>query len=57
MAKPPPSGLHSDLDGVNRDARTGVPNRDARKGTAQEKQAAEEGSAGRPEQSATRKVP
>jgi len=53
MAKPPPSGPHSDLKGVNRDARTGTPNRDPAKGSAREKQAAEEGSAGRPAQSST----
>ncbi len=25
MSKPPPSGPHSDIDGVNRDARVGTP--------------------------------
>jgi hypothetical protein len=55
MAKPPPTGPHSDLKGVNQDARAGAPNRDPNKGTAREKQAAEEGSAGRPTRSATRK--
>jgi hypothetical protein len=52
MAKPPPSGPHSDIKGVNMDARTGVPNRDPAKGTAQDKQKAEEQSLGRPRQSA-----
>ena len=53
MAKPPPSGPHSDLNGVNQDARTGTPNRDPKKGSAKEKQQAELGSAGRPSRSAT----
>ncbi len=52
MAKPPPSGPHSDIKGVNMDARTGVPHRDASKGTAKEKQEAELESKGRPKQSA-----
>ena len=54
MAKPPPSGEHSDIKGVNMDARVGVPNRDPGKGTAKEKQEAEEESKGRPRQSAER---
>jgi len=54
MAKPPPSGPHSDLDGVNQDARAGTPNRDPAKGSAKEKQAAEENSLGRPSRSASR---
>jgi hypothetical protein len=29
MAKPPPSGAHSDIKGVNMDARVNAPNRDA----------------------------
>jgi hypothetical protein len=49
MAKPPPSGPHSDLDGVNRDARVGTPNRDASKGSAKEKGEAQERSSGRPD--------
>lgn len=52
MAKPPPSGPHSDIKGVNMDARTGVPNRDSSLGTAKETQEAEENSAGRPAQTA-----
>jgi hypothetical protein len=51
MANPPPSGPHSDLDGVNRDARTGTPNRDPSKGTAKEKHEAEINSKGRPKSS------
>lgn len=53
MAKPPPTGPHSDLNGVNQNARTGTPNRDPAKGSAGAKQAAEEGSAGRPTRSST----
>jgi hypothetical protein len=52
MAKPPPSGPHSDIKGVNMDARISIPNRDSSKNAAQEKQEAEENSAGRPAQSA-----
>jgi len=52
MAKPPPSGAHSDLRGVNMDARVGVPNRDPGLGTAKEKQEAERESKGRPRRSA-----
>ena len=48
MAKPPPSGPHSDLDGVNQDARAGMPNRDASKGSAKEKGDAESNSKARP---------
>jgi hypothetical protein len=50
MSKPPPSGPHSDIKGVNMDARVGVPHRDSSKGTAKEKQEAEEQSKGRPKQ-------
>ena len=55
MAKPPPSGPHSDLEGVNQDGRVGTPSRNPANGTAKEKQSAEEHSAGRPAKSATRK--
>lgn len=48
MAKPPPSGPHSDIEGVNRDARVGRPNRDSRKGTAEDIHIAEKQSKGRP---------
>lgn len=48
MAKPPPSGPHSDIAGVNRDARTGRPNRDPKKGTAESIHIAEKQSKGRP---------
>jgi hypothetical protein len=50
MAKPPPSGPHSDIDGVNRDARIGVPNRDPAKGTAKEVDEADTQSVGRPDE-------
>jgi len=48
MAKPPPSGPHSDIEGVNRDARVGRPNRDLAKGTAEDIDTAEKKSKGRP---------
>jgi hypothetical protein len=48
MSKPPPSGPSSDLGGNTGDARTGVPNRDPKLGTAQSLLEAEELSAGRP---------
>jgi hypothetical protein len=48
MAKPPATGPHSDIEGVNRDARVGRPNRDARKGTAEDIHIAEKQSKGRP---------
>ncbi|HWW64169.1 MAG TPA: hypothetical protein VNZ43_05385 [Sphingomonadaceae bacterium] len=51
MAKPPPSGPHSDISGVNRDARVGVPNRDPAKGTAKELKKADEQSRGKPDKS------
>jgi hypothetical protein len=50
MSKPPLSGPHSDIKGVNMDARVGVPNRDVAKGTAKEKHEAEKQSKGRPQQ-------
>jgi hypothetical protein len=48
MSKPPPSGPSSDKDGVNSDARVGVPNRDPSLGTAEDLAKAEEESIGRP---------
>ncbi len=54
MDNPPPIAPHSDLKGVDRDARAGEPNRDAAKGTAEDKQSAKEKSAGRPTQTETR---
>ncbi len=48
MAKPPPSGPHSDITGVNRDARVNTPNRDPAKGGAEEKDAADKNSVGQP---------
>jgi hypothetical protein len=50
MAKPPPSGPHSDIKGVNMDARVNAPNRDPSKGGASEKGEAEQQSKGRPKQ-------
>jgi hypothetical protein len=49
MAKPPPSGAHSDIDGVNMDARVNSPNRDPDKGTAKELDEADEQSVGQPD--------
>ena len=49
MAKPPPSGPHSDIDGVNRDARVNTPNRDPAKGSAAELDAADKQSKGQPD--------
>jgi hypothetical protein len=51
MAKPPPSGSHSDITGVNRDARVGTPNRNVAKGTAAEIEESERQSKGRPAKS------
>ncbi|WP_156679855.1 hypothetical protein [Sphingomonas profundi] len=50
MAKPPPSGPHSDLTGVNRDARVNAPARDPKLGTAEEIDAADTQSKGHPDQ-------
>jgi hypothetical protein len=50
MAKPPPSGEHSDIDGVNRDARHGLPNTDPKLGTAKEVDEADKKSVGRPDE-------
>lgn len=49
MAKPPPSGAHSDIKGVNMDARVNAPNRDANLGTAEEIDDADTQSVGRPD--------
>ena len=51
MSKPPPSGPSSDIEGSTRDARAGVPNRDAKLGTAQSVAEAEAQSASRPSDS------
>ncbi len=51
MAKPPPSGSHSDISGVNRDARVGIPNRDTGKGTAKDIHETEQENKGRPSKS------
>jgi hypothetical protein len=50
MAKPPPSGPHSDIKGVNMDARVNAPNRDIDKGTAKELDEAGKESVGRPDE-------
>lgn len=50
MAKPPASGPHSDIEGVNRDARIGTPNRDESKGGAKELDQADEESVGHPDE-------
>jgi hypothetical protein len=48
MAKPPPSGPHSDIAGVNRDARAGAPDGDAENGGAAAKEGAQKDSKARP---------
>ena len=50
MAKPPPSGAHSDIDGVNMDARVNSPSRDPGRGSAQELDEADEQSVGHPDE-------
>ncbi|MDB5690001.1 MAG: hypothetical protein JWL91_1877 [Sphingomonas bacterium] len=50
MAKPPPSGAHSDIKGVNMDARVNAPNRDADLGTAKELDEADTLSVGQPDE-------
>jgi hypothetical protein len=52
MAKPPPSGPHSDINGVNMDARVNAPNRDISKGTAEDLDKAGKKSIGRPDEGA-----
>jgi hypothetical protein len=49
MAKPPPSGPHSDIKGVNMDARVNAPNRDPAKGNADDLENADTESVGRPD--------
>lgn len=49
MAKPPPSGPHSDISGVNRDARVNTPDRDPAKGTADDLEKANKASKGQPD--------
>lgn len=48
MAKPPPAGPSSDIDGVNRDARVNAPLKKAELGTAESLEEAEQGSKGNP---------
>jgi hypothetical protein len=50
MANPTPSGPHSDIKGVNMDARVNAPNRDLNKGTADDLDKAGEESVGRPDE-------
>lgn len=50
MANPPPSGPHSDIKGVNMDARVNTPSRDPDKGTAKELDEADTQSVGRPDE-------
>jgi hypothetical protein len=50
MAKPPPSGPHSDIKGVNMDARVNTPTRDPDLGTAKELDEADTKSVGRPDE-------
>lgn len=51
MAKPPKTPPHSDITGVNRDARVGDGNVDPKQGTAEDLEKAERESAGRPAKS------
>ena len=53
MAKPPPSGPHSDIQGVNMDARVGVPSREPRQGSAEELEEADAQSVGQPDEGET----
>ena len=50
MAKPPPSGPHSDIKGVNMDARVNTPSRDPEQGTAKELDEADSQSVGQPDE-------
>ena len=54
MAEPPPSGPHSDITGVNRDARVNRPTRDAQAGDAGDLQKADEQSKGHPDEDSVR---
>jgi hypothetical protein len=48
MAKPPPSGPHSDITGVNRDARVNSPTHDPQGNNAGDLQDADDKSRGQP---------
>jgi hypothetical protein len=50
MAKPPPSGPHSDIKGVNMDARVNAPSRDPNLGSAGELDEADTQSVGQPDE-------
>ena len=50
MSKPPATPPSSDIDGVFRDARPGVPNRDPRLGTAKDLADKQELNAARPKE-------
>ncbi|WP_162527133.1 hypothetical protein [Sphingomonas solaris] len=50
MAKPPPSGPHSDISGVNRDARVNSPTRDPQGNDASDLDEADEQSKGQPDE-------
>jgi hypothetical protein len=50
MAKPPPSGAHSDIKGVNMDARVNTPTRDGDVGNAKELDDADELSVAKPDE-------
>ena len=51
MAKPPGTGPHSDIDGVDQDARAGRPDRSPGNGSAKQVRDAEDNSKGRPKAS------
>ena len=50
MAKPPPSGAHSDIKGVNMDGRVNTPTRDGDVGNAEQLDDADEMSTGQPDE-------
>ena len=51
MSKPPKTPPHSDIDGVNRDARVGTPSRDPQPDPGKALDHAEKESRGRPDRS------
>ncbi len=51
MAKPPKTPPHSDIDGVNRDARVGTPSKSPHPDPGRALEEADAGSKGRPKES------
>ncbi|MET0269490.1 MAG: hypothetical protein ABW173_03575 [Sphingomonas sp.] len=56
MAKPPPSGPHSDISGVNRDARVNTPTPDPQGNDAGDLDEADAKSKGQPNESSVAKT-